>query len=149
MPSTSEAVAIRLQALLNGATDAGASVYRDRDDAMSRDEPKALLIELIDEDTTPMGGGHPVIGAVDSNRLRFVVMACVRAQGWQAQADVLRCQAHALIATDVPLRALVANLRRERCEWKPANADQPFGYAAQIYSATTLNRAHALDLYPN
>jgi hypothetical protein len=149
MPSAAEAVAARLEALLTGTTDAGTNVWRDRQDAFTREESPALLIELVDEETTPLGGGHPAIGGTDKNVLRVAVIPCVRDAGWQAIADQVRCQAHALIASDSQLRGLVANLRRERCEWKAASADQPFGYAAQIYAGTTLSRASALDLPPN
>jgi hypothetical protein len=149
MPSTAEAIAARIAALLTGATAAGANVWRDRQDAFTREESPALLIELVDEETTPLGGGHPAIGGTDKNVLRLAVIACVRGDGWQAAADQVRCQAHALIAGDATLRGLVANLRRDRCEWKAASADQPFGYAAQVYAGTTLSRATALDLPPN
>jgi hypothetical protein len=148
MPSSAEAVAARLEALLTGATAAGDNVWRDRQDAFTREESPAVLIELVDEETTPMGGGHPAIGGTDRNTVRLAVIACVRDGAWQSVADQVRCQAHALIAADPQLRSMVANLRRDRCEWKSASADQPFGYAAQIYSCTTLNRAHALDLSP-
>jgi len=149
MPSPAEAVAARIAALLTGTTNAGANVWRDRQDAFTREESPALLIELVDEDTTPLGGGHPVIGGTDKDLLRIAVIPCIRGANWQTAADALRCQAHALIAADATLRGLVANLRRDRCEWKAASADQPFGYAAQIYAGTTLSRASALDLPPN
>lgn len=148
MPSAAEAVAARVAAALTNTTNAGANVWRDRQDAFTIDEPQALLIELVDEDTTPIGGGLPVVGGTDKNTLRVAVIACVRASNWQSVADTLRCQAHALLHSDPTLRGLVANWRRDRCEWKAANADQPFGYAAQIYVATTLSRASALDLPP-
>lgn len=148
MPSTAEAVAARVAALLTNATAAGANVWRDRQDALTREESPAILIELVDEETSPMGGGHPVIGGVDRNTVRLAVIVCVRGTSWQALADQVRCEAHALIVADATLRSLVSNLRRDRCEWKAASADQPFGYAAQIYAATTLSRASALDLPP-
>lgn len=148
MPSAAESIAARIAAALINQTAAGANVYRDRQDAFTREEAQALLIELVDEDTTPMGGGHPAIGGTDKDTVRVAVIACVRSASWQSVADALRCQAHALMAADQPLRLLVSNWRRVRCEWKPANADQPFGYAAQIYAATALSRASALDLPP-
>lgn len=149
MPSTAEAIAARVAAvLLAGPTDAGANVWRDREDALTREEAKAYLVELQEEDTTPLGGGHPVIGGTDRNQVTVAVISCVRAAGWQTVADTLRCQAHALLAADPTLRGLVANWRRVRCEWRPASTDIPFGYAAQMYSGTTLSRASALDLPP-
>jgi len=149
MPSRAEAIAARVTAVLQaGPTDAGANVFRDRQDAFTRDEPKAYLVELIDEDTKPLGGGHPAIGGTDQDTVRVMVMACVRSANWQTVADTLRCQAHALLAADPTLRGLVANWRRDRCEWKAANADVPFGYAGQIYQGITVSRASALDLPP-
>lgn len=148
MPSAAESVAARVAAVLLNATNAGVHVYRDREDAISRSEPQVLLVELVDEDTTPLGGGHPAIGGIDKDVMRLAVIACVRSASWQSVADTLRCQAHALLAADATLRGLVSNWRRDRCEWKPASADLPFGYAAQIYAGTTLSRASALDLPP-
>lgn len=148
MPSAAEAVAARVAAVLTGTTSAGANVWRDREDALTREESPALLIELQDEDTEPLGGGHPAIGGTDRNAMRLAVIACIRGANWQQQADTLRCQAHALLAADATLRGLVANWRRDRCEWKSASANVPFGYAAQIYAGTTLSRASALDLPP-
>lgn len=148
MPSAAEAVAARAAAVITGTTNAGNNVWRDRQDAISRDEPQAFLVELIDEETQPLGGGHPAIGGTDRNTVRVAVIACVRSANWQSVADTLRCQAHALLAADQTLRGLVANWRRDRCEWKAASADLPFGYAAQIYQGTTLTRASALDLPP-
>ena len=146
MPSRAEAIAARVQVVLNGATAAGANVFRDRADAFSREESPAILIELVDEDSTPLGGGRPGLAAdQDVDVLRLAVITCVRGASWQSVADGVRVQAHALLVADSTLRGLVASLRRDRCEWKAASADQPFGYAAQIYAAKYATRAHALD----
>ena len=146
MPSRAEAIAARVAAVLTGATAAGASVYRDRTDAVSRDEPVSILVELIDEDSTPLGGGRPgFAGEQDTDMLRLAVIVCVRSASWQSVADGVRVAAHALLVGDATLRNLVASLRRDRCEWKAASADLPFGYAAQIYAVKYLTRAQALD----
>lgn len=146
MPSKAEAIAARVEVVLTGATDAGLNVYRDRADAFSRAESPAILIELVDEDSTPLGGGRPgFAGEQDQDVLRLAVIVCVRDASWQTSADAVRCQAHALLAGDATLRGLLASWRRARCEWKAASADQPFGYAAQIYAAKYATRAHALD----
>lgn len=146
MPSRAESIAARAEAVLLGATNAGALVFRDRADAFSREESPAILIELVDEDSTPLGGGRPGVGAdQDVDVLRLAVIVCVRGGNWQSVADAVRVQAHALLVSDATLRAQLASLRRDRCEWKAASADQPFGYAAQIYAAKYATRAHALD----
>lgn len=146
MPSRAEAIAARAAIVLAGATDAGVNVYRDRADAFSREESPAILIELVDEDSTPLGGGRPGVGAdQDADVLRLAVIVCVRGANWQSVADTVRVQANALLFADATLRGLLASLRRDRCEWKAASADQAFGYAAQIYAAKYATRAHALD----
>lgn len=146
MPSRAEAIAARVAAVLTGATAAGANVYRDRAEAMTREESPAILIELIDEDSSPLGGGRQAFaGEQDTDVLRLAVIVCVRSASWQTVADGVRVAAHALLMGDATLRGLVASLRRDRCEWKAASADLPFGYAAQIYAAKYATRAHALD----
>lgn len=149
MPSIAESVAARIAAALTNTTTAGANVYRDREDALTREESPAILVELVDEDSralggSGLGGGYGRDG-VDEDATRIAVTSCVRGANWQQQADALRLQAHALLAGDAQLLALVRNFRRDRCEWRPASADVPFGYAAQIYVFKSLTRAHALD----
>lgn len=146
MPSRAESIAARVAAALAGATDAGARVYRDRADAFSREESPAILVELVDEDTTLLGGGlGGRFGAQEESTLRLAVIVVVRGATWQTVADAVRCQAHALLVADATLQALMASWRRDRCEWKAASADQAFAYCAQIYAAKFLSRAHALD----
>jgi hypothetical protein len=149
MPSSPEQICARIAAVLTGATAAGARVYRDREDAFTREESPAIVVECIDEDTQAQGGGaHPGLPLLQSERssLRVAVTVAVRSAGWQTVADAVRVQTHALLMADPTLRALHAGMARDRCEWKAASADLPFGYVAQIYRFTYLNRAHALDL---
>lgn len=148
MASIAEQVCSRVTTLLTGATNAGATVYRDRNDAFTREESPAILVEAADETTQPLGGATSVArpaGQVDRDALRLTVTVCVRSANWQTVADAVRVQAHALLLADPTLRTLVASIQRERCEWRSANADTPFGYASQAYLVTYLTRAHALD----
>lgn len=146
MPSKVESIAARWTTILTGATAAGTRVYRDREDAMTREESPAILIEIVDEDTTPLGGGRPSFaGDVDEDKDRVAVIVCVRDANWQTVADQVRCQAHAVIAGDPTFLAMVASWRRDRCDWRPASTDVPFGYAAQVYLMKSLTRSHALD----
>jgi hypothetical protein len=126
-------------------------VYRDRSDAFTREESPALLVECIDEDTQPLGGGAGPwlpIAQTDRNDLRVAVTVVVRDPNWQHVADTVRCQAHARIA---PLAgpaggpAGIASLRRQRCEWRAASADTPFGYVSQVYAIRYDSRAHNID----
>lgn len=147
MPSKAEQICARIAALLVNATTAGARVYRDREDAFTREESPAILVEVIDEDTSPLGGGVGAFrpGAVDDDTLRVAVTAAVRGASWQQVADTVRVAAHAAMVADTQLLALAPGFRRDRCEWKPASADLPFGYCAQIYAFRYHTRAHALD----
>lgn len=148
MASKAEQIAARVVALLLNTTAAAARVYRDREDALTREESPAVVVEIVDEDSTPLGGGsgpfRPLL-QTDADTLRLAVIVAVRGAAWQTQADAVRVQAHALIVGDATLREVASELRRDRCEWKAASADQPFGYAAQIYLFKYHTRASALD----
>lgn len=145
MPSKSEQIAARVAALLtaNLATTGALAVYRDRDDAISREESPVTLVELVDEDTDTLGG--PAIMETQADTLRLGVIQCVRSAAWQSVADEVRVRSHALIVADATLRAIAAQIRRDRCEWKPKSADLPFGYCAQIYLFKFHTRGLALD----
>jgi hypothetical protein len=150
MPTTPEQIAQRLQALLTGATAAGANVYVDRDDAFTREESPAILIDLVKEDTAPMGGpAHRGAASLERNNLDFTVIVCVRGAAWRTQAEAVRASAHALIAADPALRQLTTKLRRTGGEWKSQSADQPFGYAAAYYAAEYLSRSDTLTTAPS
>lgn len=151
MASIAEQICSRIHTLLLNATAAGVAVYRDRDDAFTREETPAILIEAADEQTDTLGGsngtglGRPMT-QIDRDTLRISITVCVRSAAWQQVADAVRVQVHALLVADSALRALATNLKRDRCEWRSASTDVPFGYAAQGYQLTYLTRAHALDV---
>jgi hypothetical protein len=147
--SLAEQIAQRGEAIALTIAALSGRVYRDRQDAFTREESPALIVEHVDEDTTPVGG--PVgpftpLGALESNDVRIAFVACARAASWQTVADGVRVTLHQLLLADAALRSLCTRIQRDRCEWKAASADQPFGYCAQIYTFKTLTRAHALDL---
>ena len=146
MPSRAETIAARIAAVLLNTTAAQERVYRDRQDAFTREESPAIIVELVDEDTTPMGGGTgPFMpGAMDDDQLRVAVTVAVRNAAWQTVADTVRVQAHALLVADAQLQ-LLPGFRRDRTEWRPASADIPFGYCAQIYKFRYATPARALD----
>ena len=148
MPSKAERIAARVQAVLTGTTLAGANVWADRDDAFTREESPAILIELAKEDTEPMGGPAGRPGGMDRNRLELSVIFCVRGAAWRSVADAVRVQTHALLMADAQLQGLVSSMRRSGGEWKSQSADQPFGYAAQFYTVQYTSRTDALDLDP-
>lgn len=147
MPSKAEQIADRIKVLLTGATAAQDRVYRDREDAMTREESPALLVEIVDEDSRALGGASGLLSRnqVDEDTLRIAVTTCVRSANWQSVADGVRVAAVAAIFADPQLRAIAAEIARDRCEWRAQSADVPFGYAAQILRFRYHTRAHALD----
>ena len=137
--SLPERIAQRLQTLLTGATPAGAKVWRDREAAITREDSPAVLIEISDEDPETMGGaGHVARMGMDRSVITVLVTVCVRGDEWQTTADAVRVAAHARIAADAELRGMAVQIRRGRCEWRPANTDLPFGFASQAYLFTVL-----------
>ena len=132
MPSIAEQIAQHVEGLLIDQTPAGGLVMRDRGTVMTREDQTAILIELLDEDPAPLGGGQMAgPGAVEDNVLTLLVVACIRADDWQYVADTVRTAAHRILAADPTLRDY--RIRRGRCEWRPASADIPFGYCSQQY----------------
>ena len=149
MPSKPEIICQAIAAaLVQDVTLVGGRVYRDRSDAFTREESPALLVECIDEDTQPLGGGSGAwlpVGQVDRSELRVAVTAVVRDGQWQQVADAVRVQAHAVVmrlAGPLGRSPGIAGLRRQRCEWRAASADMTFGYASQIYLVRYDSRAH-------
>lgn len=144
-----EKIAQALRTLLTGTTGAGANVYVDRDDAFSREESPAILIELGKEDTSSLGGyGNRGLSTLDRNELDLTIIICVRGANWRTQAEAVRASAHALIAADPELRGLTAKIRRTGAEWKSQSADQPFGYAASFYRIDYTSRSDTLTIAP-
>lgn len=146
MPSKAEQIAARIAALLTAAPGypAAGNVYRDRADAFARSESPATLVECLDEDTDTLGGSG-LATSVQQDKLRIAVTQAVRGAAWQTTADACRVAAHALIVVDPTLRGIASDIVRDRCEWRAASADQPFGYCAQIYRFTFHTRGLALD----
>ncbi len=135
MASKAEQVCALVASTLGAAlVDLGVqAVYRDRDDALTREESPVILIELLDEDSRAFGDGGR-IERKDEDTLRFQVCVCVRSALWQQIADAVRVKAHALLMADEQLKALLSSsLRRDRAEWQSKSTDVPFGYCNQIY----------------
>ncbi len=144
--SLAEQLARLIHADLVNNTSAGAGVERDREVAIGLSDQDVILIELGDEDTQTMGGSRgPLLGALqERNDLRLIVTVLVRGDNWQTRADALRNEAHQRIVTLHALRPLIAQIRRERAEWRPANTEQPFGYLSQVYVLTYLTNGLTL-----
>jgi hypothetical protein len=142
MPSKAEQVAARVTAVLtaNLVAIGAQAVYRDRNDAMTREETPVLLVELVDEDSRSIADGH------DQDLLRLQVCTCVRGDTWQTVADAVRVAAHAFLVADPVLQGILASsLRRDRAEWRSADTDVPFGYCNQIYQGTYITLNQKLD----
>ncbi len=135
MPSKAEQVCALVASILASQTSSLGvqAVYRDRDDALTREETPVILIELLDEDSRAFGDGGR-IERKDEDTLRFQICICVRSAGWQQIADDVRVKAHALLMASEPVQALLSSsLRRDRAEWQSKSTDVPFGYCNQIY----------------
>jgi len=152
MPSKPELACQAIaQALIEHVPLVAGRVYRDRTDAFTREESPALLVECIDEDTQPLGGPagpwRPV-GQMERNDLRVALTVVVRDPQWQQVADAVRVQAHAAVmhlAGPLATAPGIAGVRRQRCEWRAASADLPFGYASQVYALRYDSRAHDIE----
>jgi len=140
MPSIAEQICQRVEAVLMGATSAGLHVWRDRNDALTREESPAILIEALEESISRSNIGGRLPGLrVEQATLVVLVTICVRSTAWQAVTDQVRIEAHRLLSADPVLNGF--EIARQRCEWRSASADLPFGYASQQYSFTYLSKA--------
>ena len=142
MPSQAETAAARVATVLLAAgTNAGARVYRDREEAFGREESPSILSEILDDDAQSFSGGHHK----DRAELRLAVTTLTRSAAWQSEVDAVRVQVHTALMADATLLGLMANLRRTRAEWRAASADLPLGYCAQQYSGQYLSNNHSLS----
>ena len=139
--TTPEQVAARVKHILEAAAFAGGGVFRNRNDAFSREEGRAIVVHLVGEQTS----AHADSPATDRSALTFSVVYLTRADEWQTDAEAMRDQGHTLIQRDPVLNGLLAGLRRTRCDWDSASADIPFGYAAQQYAGNYLTPRAALS----
>ena len=144
MPSKAETICARLKVVAETALP-GVPVFRDREDAFTREASPALLIEALDESSTSHAGGQMMTGALDMDELRVVLTVVVRGHDWQTVGDGVRVTLHAALMADAVLRSFVRFLARDRCEWQSANADLPFGYIAATYKFKYLTSTRALD----
>lgn len=148
MPSKAEQVCALVANILAAQTSSLGvqAVYRDRDDALTREETPVILIELLDEDSRVFGRTSAANGH-DEDLLRFQICICVRSAGWQTIADDVRVKAHALLLGSAALQALLSSsLRRDGAQWQSKSTDVPFGYCNQIYQCKYLTRTEGLDL---
>jgi hypothetical protein len=117
----------------------GLTVYRDRNDAFGTDEPKAIVVEIQDEDTQTMGSGP---GAITQDELSVLVLFVARASDWQAQADAMRVAANVALLMQPELAR--AHLRRGRAQWAAANAELPVSQLGQLYRLAYPSKALTL-----
>ena len=139
MASNAETAAARVAVVLGSVTGAS-GVFRDRQDAFSREEGSAILIELRADDAEPFAGAP----ATDQVRWRLAVVYLTRAVAWQTEVDRMREAGHAALMSDPQLQTLITGLRRGKAEWQSASADLPFGYCAQEYVGRYLSPIAAL-----
>ncbi|MGL4576366.1 MAG: hypothetical protein ACRCV9_16400 [Burkholderiaceae bacterium] len=147
MPSKAEQVCGLIASVLSAnAPSLGVqAVYRDRDDALTREETPVILVELLDEDSRRLGsdGGQQDL---DEDLLRLQVCVCVRGANWQTVADDVRVNAHTLLVADPAIRALLSSsLRRDTAQWNSRSTDVPFGFCNQIYQAKYITNNTGID----
>jgi hypothetical protein len=110
-----------------------ADVYRDRKDALGKDEQSVVLIELNEEDSSVFGGNLNAGGITYSDQLRISVTYCYRADAWQTAVSGMRELGHSALRGNLPLNALVQQLRKDRARWDSASSDGGFGFCEQMY----------------
>lgn len=143
MPSTIETAAARFAVVLGGVRGIS-GVYRDRQDAFSREEGSCILVEVAADDAQSHGGA-PHVDRADA---RLAVVYLTRGAQWQTEIDRMREEGHSLITTDAQLVKLLTGLRRDSARWQAASADLPFGHCVQQYRAVYLSSTTQLRRVP-
>lgn len=136
--SVFETILARLAAALLSVTDAGARVYRARDDAFGADETPAINIRRAD--TT----GDVIGGNAERHILEFTLACHAVGSAWETAADALHMQAHDALMYDIQLATMGRGLRCTGTDVQDDSADRPAGRLTARYQIQMFVRPGAL-----
>ena len=132
MAAIEEQVLVAMKDLFTTALTGIATVYRNREIPLDRNETPAVVINMAD-------GNAQAVSQMDQ-RLDFEVEVemHVRGEPWETAVDPIRVAGHAALLLDETLGGLVARTQLTRTQWAAANADRTAGCCTHTYRFTTL-----------
>lgn len=134
MHSTPELVLQRVQAVLLGATAAGARVERGRVDPFGVDELPALNVRR------GQTSHEPWTQDLDRVTLSFDVDVEVRGADWETEADALHLSVDNLLTNDLTLAGLVRGLRCTATSPDAEKGDDVAGRLTATYQCQLIQR---------
>lgn len=118
--------------LLAAETDAEDRVERGRTDTPAIDDVPNINVRR------GPGAVEPFADQIDATAVEFIVDHWASGAEWETAADALHMQAHAAIAADSGLAALVSGLRCISTDTQGAAASVPLGRVTATYRAQAL-----------
>lgn len=137
-----ERILARLQAVLSGATPAGARVFRSRRVALEAVELPAIVIEPGPETTSNVGS------FTDRNELPVDIVVIARGDPFEQLTAPVEEAAHRALMADPDLALLVSEIRRTGATPQAEEADRTQGAMALGFRITYLTRAGDPSLQP-
>lgn len=127
MPSKREQILSALEAMLIGATPAGANVFRSRVIAVGRAESPAIIVRP-EEDIPEKQFAGMVISSVT-----VAIDVYTRGDVPDQLADPIIVAAHARIMADPAVGGLASLTLQGPAKWESQEADQTAGFATFLY----------------
>lgn len=137
--SVAEQILARVAAVLTGATDAAARVYRGRLDAFADEEYPAINVRRAStsEDAVAQNGSRIIVGFEIDHHVDG-------SADWETAVDALHMQAHAVLAADATLATMGHGLRCTGTDAEGDRADRVVGRLTARYQMQVFVRPHDL-----
>lgn len=142
MASIREQALARVKTALAAALPGGASVSRSREVSISRLNAPTIVVMARSNSISTMSS------EVDQNQFDLVLEIFVRGDPWDSLADPIDVAAHAIMMSDVPLQAIVSNVRRTGEAFESQEADLTAGVLSVHYRITFMSRAVDISRAP-
>ncbi len=130
MSTKRETLLARVQTALAGTSGVSTRIYRSREDALSRAEHGALIIEPVSDNPS-----RPAVGRMEWV-FTFQVVTLIRADSPDTTADATVLDVHSKIIGDATLNGLVVDLMPGPTSWEFQAADKPLVVVTQQFIAT-------------
>lgn len=142
MATIREQITARMVVALLGATAAGSSVYRSRENSITR----ALVPAIV---CMPDGEQDQRMGQF-TDRHEYVVNVAIFTRGdpWDQIADAIADVAHRTLIADAPLQALATDIRKISTDYESEEADRTAGTLSARYRITYLSKSSDISAPP-
>ena len=129
MASKREQILAKIKTEIAGTTGVGTRIYRNRVEAMTREETPSLVVEFVTDDPTVNSATYLKLDWT----LRVRIVVIVRSQTPDTTADPTVESLHTKIVSDPTLGGLALDVRPLTVTFDVVEADQPAGIISCEY----------------